>query len=256
MPTALITGASTGIGRDLAFECARAGYDLAVVARNRNQLESLAAAVGSETGRHVLVISEDLTRPEAPAHIREALRDCAVDVLINNAGIGLRGMFHELPADKQMAMLQLNVNALTHLTRLFLPAMVERRKGHVMNVASTAAFQPGPLMAVYYASKAYVLSLSEALHHELRECGVIVTALCPGPTETEFGARAEMGGTRLFESENIMSSAEVARAGFQAMMAGKPAVIPGRRNAVIAFATRFVPRQVAAGLARKLQEKN
>jgi short-subunit dehydrogenase len=255
MPTALITGASTGIGRDLAFECARAGYDLAVVARNRNQLESLAAEVGSETGRHVLIIAEDLTRPEAPAGIREALRDCAVDVLINNAGVALRGMFHELPVEKQMAMLQLNVNALTHLTRLFLPAMVERRKGRVMNVASTAAFQPGPLMAVYYASKAYVLSLSEALHNEVREFGVIVTALCPGPTETEFGTRAEMSGTRLFESENIMSSAEVARAGFQALMDGKPAVIPGRRNAVIAFATRLVPRQVAAGLARKMQEK-
>jgi short-subunit dehydrogenase len=253
MAIAVVTGASTGIGRDLARLCAQAGYDLALVARNRARLEQLAAEFPA---RNVRVVASDLSQPEAPEQIYAELAGAEVAVLINNAGAGLRGYFHELDTVAQMSMLQLNVNALTHLTRLFLPAMVGRRRGWIMNVASTAAFQPGPLMAVYYATKAYVLSLSEALYNELRDKGVTVTAVCPGPTATEFGDRAGMEGTKLFNSPNIMDSATVARLGFEGMLAGKPVVITGTRNRLMALASRFAPRQVAASVARGMQEKH
>jgi short-subunit dehydrogenase len=253
MAIAVVTGASTGIGRDLARLCANAGYDLALVARNRQKLEELAREFPA---RNVRVIASDLSRPEVPEQVYSELAGAEVAMLINNAGAGLRGYFHELDAAAQMSILQLNVNALTRLTRLFLPAMVERRSGWIMNVASTAAFQPGPLMAVYYASKAYVLSFSEAVYNEVRDKGVTVTAVCPGPTATEFGDRAGMEGTKLFTSPNIMDSAIVARLGFEGMLAGKPVVITGTRNRLMAFATRFAPRQFAASLARSLQERH
>lgn len=182
MPSALITGASTGIGRDLALLCARAGYDVVAVARSQNQLESLAGQIRQETKKKCHPCVADLTEPSAPERVASSLDGSVPDILINNAGIGLRGFFHELDTAKQMHMLQLNVNALTLLTRLVLPGMIARRAGRIMNVASTAAFQPGPLMAVYYASKAYVLSFSEALHNEVKTFGVTVTTLCPGPT--------------------------------------------------------------------------
>lgn len=256
MPTALITGASTGIGRDLAFECARAGYDLIVVARNHQQPETLAEEVRARTEHSVRTIVKDLAEARAAEEIFDELAGTTVEMLINNAGVGMRGMFHELPAQKEMAMLYLNVNTLTLLTRLFLPGMVERRKGWVMNVASTAAFQSGPLMAIYYATRAYVLSLSVALHEEVKEFGVVISALCPGATDTEFSNRAEMAGTKLFQGANRMHSSDVARIGFAGMQAGEAVVIPGARNRVMAFAaTRLIPRQMAAKIARALQEK-
>jgi short-subunit dehydrogenase len=253
MATAIVTGASTGIGRDLALLCANAGYDLVLVARNQAQLSQLASEI--KGGRRVRILAKDLSRPEAPDEIYAEIKGEDIHILINNAGVGLRGHFAELGVAAQMSMLQLNVNALTHLTRLFLPGMIERRSGRVMNVASTAAFQAGPLMAVYYASKAYVLSLSEALHNEVRDRGVSVTALCPGPTITEFGRRARMEKTKLFSSSNRMDSATVARIGFDAMMQGKPLVIAGTLNRMIAFGTRFAPRQFTASMARSLQEE-
>ena len=256
MPTALITGASSGIGRDLALESARAGYDIIAVARNEAPLTALAETIQSTTPeRTVRILRADLMDPAAPLRILDFTSFTPIDLLINNAGIGMRGFFHEMDTAAQMDMLQLNVNALTHLTRLYLPLMIERRRGHILNVASTAAFQPGPLMSVYYATKAYVLSLSEALHNEAREFGVVVTALCPGPTATEFGNRAQMEGTKLFQGPDIMTSAEVARLGFEGMKAGKSCVIPGTKNALIATAVRFVPRQTAAAMARSMQEK-
>lgn len=254
MSTAIVTGASTGIGRELAVLCAQVGYDLVIIARNESQLKTLAATIRSSTGRTVQVVAKDLTNPEAPTEIHEALRDLDVEILINNAGIGMRGHFAELDALQQMQMLQLNVNALTHLTRLFLPALIGRGKGRIMNVASTAAFQAGPLMAVYYASKAYVLSLSEALHNECRGKGVTVTALCPGATATEFQKRADMTRTRLFNSGNTMSPDKVAKLGFDAMMRGEPLCITGFLNQLFAFSTRLAPRQLAAAIARSLQE--
>ena len=175
-------------------------------------------------------------------------------MLINNAGVGMLGFFADLDMQKQMDMLQLNVNALTHLCRLYAPGMIARKKGYILNVASTAAFQPGPLMAVYYASKAYVVSFSEALHNELKDAGVTVTVLCPGPTTTEFQKRARMESTKLFAGGNAMDAAKVAEIGYAAMQKGKSLVVAGARNALMAFGTRFAPRQMAAGLARKMQE--
>ncbi len=177
-----------------------------------------------------------------------------VDVLINNAGFGLLGKFWELPEDQQVQMIELNIGALTQLTRLCLPGMVERRLGYVLNVASTAAFQPGPLMSVYYASKAYVLSFSEAVHNEVKPFGVRVCCLCPGPTSTEFVKRAGMGNSKLFKSGTVMSAAEVAQIGWNAMRAGKSSVVSGAMNGTLAFMTRFAPRQLMATVARSLQE--
>jgi short-subunit dehydrogenase len=255
MAYALVTGASTGIGHDLAKLCACAGYDVIAVARNRAQLESLASEIGNTHRRQVRIAVKDLSRPEAAAELYEELAGLRSDVvmLINNAGVGMLGFFAELDTEKQMEMLRLNVDALTHLTRLFVPAMIARRKGYVLNVASTAAFQPGPLMAVYYASKAYVVSFSSALHNELKPHGVVVTTLCPGPTQTEFQRRAQMEATRLFRG-TAMNSTTVARIGFEAMMRGKPLVVAGRLNGLMAFLTRFAPRQMAASMARRMQE--
>jgi short-subunit dehydrogenase len=177
-----------------------------------------------------------------------------VEVIINNAGFGMLGKFWELDATEQMEMVQLNMNALTMLTRLFLPDMIAKRKGRILNVASTAAFQPGPLMAVYFATKSYVVSLSEALHNEARDFGVTVTCLCPGPTVTEFDKRAKMTNTNLFKEGNAMDAKTVAKIGWDAMVARKPLVVAGRKNALLAFLVRFIPMNVAANMARKFQE--
>jgi short-subunit dehydrogenase len=256
MPAALITGASTGIGRELAYLAAENDYDVALVARTLEDLESVAADVERKTSRRAYIFPNDLSVPNAA---RSLIADVAqagltIDVLINNAGFGLVGKFWELPEDEQMQMVQLNIGALTQLTRLYLPDMIERRTGYILNIASTAAFQAGPLMAVYYASKSYVLSFSEAVHNEAKPFGVKVCCLCPGPTRTEFDKRAGVTNTKLFES-GVMSAVEVARIGWDAMKEAKPLVVAGRLNAAMAFLTRFAPRQMAAGMARALQEK-
>jgi uncharacterized protein len=256
MPLALITGASTGLGREFAHLCARDGYDLALIARSLPQLEELAAEIRQNTGRAVRVIQKDLSIPDAAREVFDELTSAGlkIELLINNAGFGLVGRFWELDEEQQMQMIELNVGALTHLTRLFLPGFVQRRNGRILNVASTAAFQPGPLMAVYYATKAYVVSFSEALHNEARDYGVSVTALCPGPTKTEFDKRAGSTNTKLFKSKNVMDASAVAQIGLAAMKAGKPLVIAGRINGVTAFLTRFASRQLAASMARRFQE--
>lgn len=256
MPYAVVTGASTGIGRELARTCAQAGYDLVVVARKREPLDVFAAEVRSLFQRHVLVLPIDLARPEAPSQLYSELSaiQAEIEILINNAGFGLLGNFVDLEAQSQMEMVQLNVGALTHLCRLFAPSMIARGKGYILNVASTAAFQPGPLMAVYYATKAYVLSLSSALHNELEGRGVAVTALCPGPTATEFGKRSGASVAALFTSSNVMTPQAVAEIGFRALMRRKAVVVAGRLNATMAFLTRFAPRQLAAAMARRMQE--
>jgi short-subunit dehydrogenase len=257
MPAALITGASTGIGRELAYIAAENGYDVALVARSAATLEVVAGDVERKTSRKAHVFACDLSAPSAA---RALIADIAqagltIDVLINNAGFGLVGKFWELPDEEQMQMVQLNVGALTELTRLYLPDMIERRTGSILNVASTAAFVPGPLMAVYFASKAYVVSFSEAVHNEAKSFGVKVCCLCPGATLTEFDKRAGMTNSKLFESGNVMSAVEVARIGWDAMKEGKPLVVAGRLNATMTFLTRFAPRQMAASMARALQEK-
>jgi uncharacterized protein len=258
MPLAVITGASTGIGRELALICARDGYDLVLIARSQSVLEQLASDIYASTGRTARVIAKDLSHPSASTEVFYQLNnsDPHVDALINNAGFGLVGRFWELDTNEQVEMINLNILALTHLTRLLLPAMIARRQGRVLNVASTAAFQPGPLMTVYYASKAYVVSFSEALHNECRGTGVTVTVLCPGPTKTEFQRRAHATTTKLFESGRVMDASTVARIGFDAMQSGKPMAIAGRMNAAMAFLTRFAPIQFTASMARRFNSSD
>jgi uncharacterized protein len=256
MPAALITGASTGIGREFAYLCAHSGYDVVLTARSEARLLELASDVRQRTGCKAFPISIDLASAAGPRQLHEQVAglDVPVEVLINNAGFGLLGRFWELDEEEQMQMVQLNMGALTHLTRLFLPGFIARRRGYILNVASTAAFQPGPLMSVYYASKAYVVSFSEALHNEARDYGVKVTCLCPGPTKTEFDKRSGASGTKLFKDGNAMSALSVAQIGWDALQAGKPLVVAGGLNALMAFLTRFAPRQFTASMARRMQE--
>src|SRR5829696_4505545 len=230
--TALVTGASGGIGEELARLFAADGHDLVLVARGRDKLARLAEELGAKHGVGARVLASDLARPEAPREIFEELSAAglSVDALVNNAGVGSYGLFAETDLKSELDLLQINVVALTHLTKLFLPGMIARRRGYVMNVASTAAFQPGPLMAVYYASKAYVLSFSEALSNETSGTGVTVTCLCPGPTRTGFQDRARLGESRLFSVLSVASAADVARAGYDGMMAGRALVVPGLMN--------------------------
>jgi len=248
MPAALVTGASTGLGREFARICAREGYDVILVARSQSQLEALGGEIEANFKRRTVVIAQDLAVPNAGRALFNAVQRSGfpLEILINNAGFGLTGRFWELDTDKQIEMVQVNVAALTELTRLFLPEFIVQRKGRIMNIASTAAFQPGPLMAVYFATKAYVVSFSEAVHNEARDFGVTVTCVCPGPTKTEFADRAGMRSSRLFKSERAMNAREVAEQGYSAMKSGKALIIPGRMNATMAFLTRFAPMQLTA----------
>ena len=254
--TALITGASGGIGLELARVFGAEGYDLIVVARSADQLEKIRAEFSERYKVGVRVLTKDLAQADAPQQVYDELRGTAIDVLVNNAGFATYGKFVELDAAKDMEEVQLNVVALTHLTKLFLPDMVARGSGKVLNVASTASFQPGPLMAVYYATKAYVLSLSEALANETKGTGVTVTALCPGPTQTGFQSRADMEKSRLFQYTRVMNAATVARAGYDGLMRGKTVVIPGISNQMQTFLIRFVPRNQVTQLVRRVQESS
>ncbi len=255
-PIALVTGASSGIGAELARELAKDGRDLVLVARRREAMEALAETLKAE-GAAVTIIAADLGKAGAAAALAQELaaRGIVLDVLINAAGLGDSGQFDRADPEKIAAMLQVNVVALTELTRLLLPQMVARRRGKVMLVASTAAFRPGPEMAVYYASKAYVQSLGRAIGYELRRTGVTVTTLCPGPTATGFAAVAQMQGSALFSGPMpVMQAAEVARLGYAALKAGRPVVVTGLLNRIIAISTRFTPPSmllpIASGLSR------
>ena len=254
--TALVTGASGGIGEELARLFAADGHDLVLVARSRDKLARLAEELAGRHGVAARVLAADLARPETPREIFDGLQGegVPVDALVNNAGFGSYGLFAETDLKKELELLQVNVVALTHLTKLFLGGMLGRRRGYVMNVASTAAFQPGPLMAVYYASKAYVLSFSEALANECEGTGVRVSALCPGPTETGFVAAAGMQQSKLFE-RGAMTAREVAEAGYRGMLAGKAVVIPGFRNALLARAVGLAPRRLVTKAVRGIQER-
>jgi uncharacterized protein len=247
--TALITGASGGIGLELAKLCAAAGNDVVLVARRKSELEDLAGSLAREHGVKARVLAADLAEPGAPQAIFDAIG--AVDVLINNAGFGLLGAFAETDWNTEARMIQVNMTALAHLTKLYLPGMIGRRRGRILNVASTAAFVPGPFMAMYYASKAMVFSFTLAIAKELEGTGVTATALCPGPTATNFGEVAGNAGSKLFKGA-AMSAPEVAREGFAAMMAGKPEVIAGSRNRWMIWGTRFAPRRMLAGITKRL----
>ena len=254
--TVLITGASSGIGLDLARIFAAKKFNLILTARAYPRLRELAAELEKQHDVEVHIIAADLARPESPHQIfseitRLGLR---VDNLVNNAGFGAYGDFKDIPLDVELEMLQVNITALTHLTKLTVPQMVDRRRGRIMNVASTAAFQPGPLMAVYYATKAYVLSFSEAIANELRPHGITVTCLCPGATATNFAARANMEKSRLFRMYK-MASRSVAMAGYKGMMRGKTVVVPGLLNKALAQGVRIGPRKLVTAVARSVQER-
>ena len=256
-PVALVTGASTGIGKDLAEACAGDGNDLVLVARRAEVLEQVARDLEARYKVSVQIIPADLADPAAPERIVAELtaRRLEPDLLINNAGTGAYGRFLETDKAVELGSIQLNVAALTHLTKLILPGMVQRGHGRILNVASTGAFQPGPLMAVYYATKAYVLSFSEALASELANTGVTVTCLCPGPTRTEFQERAGMSNMWLTSQPMMASSADVARAGYQGLKRGKRVVIPGLLNKMLAFSVRLAPRWLPPAIVGKLQER-
>lgn len=256
-PVALITGASAGIGKELARKFAAGGYDLILTARRADDLRLLAYDLSKDCGASCYSIPADLSDPAAPQHLFDdaEARGLTVDVLVNNAGFGVYGPFAEADAARLMNMVQVNVAALTHLTHLFLPGMVQRGRGRVLNVASTAAFQPGPLMAGYYATKAYVLSLSEALSEEVRGTGVTVTCLCPGPTRTEFVGAAGMEGVAIFDSPAVMDAAAVAEDGYRGTLRGRRVVVPGTVNAIGTFAVRFVPRFALLPIVRRMQAK-
>lgn len=251
--TALITGASAGIGRELALLFARDGYDVALVARRESALDELAREV-SALGGSARTHAADLSVPGSAESLHERLAadGIVVDVLVNNAGFGMQGRFDLLPLDRQLAMIQLNVASLTALTRLLLPGMLARDRGGVLNVASTAAFQPGPLMAVYYATKAYVLSFTEAVAEEVAGSRVTVSCLAPGPTDTEFAGKANLTTSRLFRGGGAMSAAAVAQAGYEGWKDGKRLVVPGRRNRLGAFGVKFVPRGLATKVTKRL----
>ena len=253
-PTALVTGASSGIGRSLALRFARGGFDLVLVARRQSALDALAAEV-HHLGHAAHVHAADLSHPGSAAdlHRRVEAVGTRIDVLVNNAGIGMQGRFDQLPLDRQLAMIELNVTSLTALTRLFLPAMVARDAGGILNVASTAAFQPGPLMSVYYATKAYVLSFTEAIAEEVAGTDLKVSCLCPGPTTTGFATEAKIEQSRLFQ-DGAMAADEVARIGFDGWEAGRRVVIPGVGNRGGAFAVRLLPRRLVSSITRRLNE--
>ncbi|HEX8231246.1 MAG TPA: SDR family oxidoreductase [Chloroflexia bacterium] len=255
--TALVTGASGGIGYELARLLARDGYNLVLVARSADKLNEMKQHYEARAGIRVHVIVKDLAQPSAPQEIFDELQreGIAVDVLVNNAGFTEFGKFVETSLEKELQLMQVNIVTLTHLTKLFLPGMVERGWGKVLNLASTAAFFPGPLMAVYYASKAYVRSFSEALWVELEGTGVTVTVLCPGPTETGFQKRGNMEDSRLVAGRKIMDARTVARIGYRAMMKGRMLVVTGLRNWVNVEATRFIPDKMLARTVLRAQDR-
>lgn len=254
--TALITGASGGIGLEFARGFAREGYDLVLVARSEDKLKELADELEKKYGSKSRVMAYDLSAPSAPDEIFKALQDshAQVDVLVNNAGFATYGRFTEIDLKVELQEMQLNVVALTHLTKLFLKPMVERGSGKILNIASTAAFQPGPLMAVYYATKAYVLSFSEAIAAELQGSGVTVTVLCPGPTESGFQQRADMKDSKLVQS-GLMRASDVVEQGYQGLMQGKTIVIPGLTNRLGTLLPRFIPRNVTTRIVMNMQER-
>ncbi|WP_022834910.1 SDR family NAD(P)-dependent oxidoreductase [Salisaeta longa] len=255
MDTALITGASSGIGAALARCFAADGSDVIVLARSEDALNEQATELSRTHGVQAEVLVADLARPDATAHIVDTLdaRGLSPDVLVNNAGFGLRGPFATLDAEQQADMVQVNVTALTTLTRALLPAMQARGTGGVLNVASTAAFQPGPYMAVYYATKAYVLSFSAGLAEEVAADGLTVSCLCPGPTDTSFIDKAKMQETALFQHASVMTPEAVAAAGYRGFRRGQRIVVPGAANKAGAVLAQLTPRRLSAKVAGWLQ---
>jgi short-subunit dehydrogenase len=257
MRTALITGASSGIGLELAKIFAQHHIALVLVARSEDKLNELANDLKNQYNIPVLVIAKDLSDYNNSKTLFDQCdqQNIQIDYLINNAGFGDFGLFAESDWNKQLQMINVNITSLTYLTRLFLPGMIERKYGKIMNVASTAAFQPGPTMSVYYATKAYVLHFSEAIANELKGTGVTVTALCPGATQSGFQSAANMHESKMIKGKKLPSSDAVAKYGYKAMMKGKAVAIHGLGNYLLANSVRLAPRSVVVKIARYIQDK-
>ncbi len=256
MTTALITGASSGLGEEFAYQLARERHDLALVARRKDRLEQVAAKARQLGAANVSIFASDLSAPGAAAALHSEVTKAGLEIgyLVNNAGFGTHGAFVELPIDRELEEINLNVSALVTLTRLFVPAMVTRRSGTIINVASTAAFQAVPWMATYAATKAFVLSFSEALARELKDTGVTVLALCPGPTRTEFQSVADTDSAGV-PNFAYMDAATVVAQGIESARRRKAVRINGITNFLIAQSTRLAPRALAAMIAGAMFRK-
>lgn len=254
---ALITGASSGIGLELAHIFAQNKTDLVLVARSEKALKELASLLENKHNIKAHVLALDLSIADSAQLVYNftQMHQLRIDYLINNAGFGDFAMFAESKWDKQAQMINLNILALTHLTHLYLPDMIKRKNGRIMNVASTASFQPGPTMSVYYASKAFVLHFSEAIANELEGTGVSVTALCPGPTASGFQDAADLNESKLVKGRKLPDAKSVAEYAFKSMMKGKVVAIHGLMNTIMATGIRFTPRSWVVKMARKLQDK-
>ncbi|NPV89882.1 MAG: SDR family oxidoreductase [Firmicutes bacterium] len=255
--TALITGASGGIGYELAKLFAKDEYDLVLVARNVSRLNEIKYDFVKEHHIDVTVIPKDLSIPSAAEEIYSEIdnRNIVVDVLVNNAGVADFNEFHNAEWERQDRMIQIHVASLTHLTKLFLDRAVRRKTGRILNVASTAAFCPGPLMAVYYATKAYILSFSEAIAFELKGTGITVTTLCPGPTQTGIVEASSLQDSKLFKSLPVADAKSVADYGYKALMRGKKIAVPGLVNKLIVFSGRLSPRNLITYSVSKIQKR-
>jgi short-subunit dehydrogenase len=254
--TALITGASSGIGLEFAKIHASKGDNLVLVARNINKLNELKAELETQFNIFIYTIEKDLSLVNSSLEVYEELKlnNIQIDYLINNAGFGDIGNFSNTSWEKELRMINLNITALTQLTKLFLKDMLARKKGKIMNLASTASFQPGPFMAVYFATKSYVLHFTEAINAEVKGSGVTLTALCPGPTKSGFQTAAEIGKSLLFNNKNPTSK-EVAEYGYKSMMQGKSVAIHGFINYLMANSVRFTPRNWVVAITKKIQGK-
>jgi len=256
--TALITGATRGIGYELTKLFARDSYNLVLVARDKDRLEWIKETFSKKYSIDILIIAKDLSVPNAAIEIfNETLeKQIVVDVLVNNAGIGDFGKFYDEDISKISKIMQINIVSLTELTRLFIDAMVVKKEGKILNVSSMAAFQPGPYMAVYYASKAFVQSFSEAITSELKGTGVMVTTLCPGPTKSGFQQEVGSENSKLSKLNMLSTSKEVARDGYRALQTGKEVEIPGFLNASLINTSKVIPRRTKTQIISRLQEFN
>jgi len=253
---ALVTGAASGLGFEFSKLLAKDGYGLIMVDLDPDKLQESKAKLLSEFGVEISTVAQDLSTQDAATLVYNNVKDYKIEVLINNAGFGMFGCFHENPWERELSMLNLHVVTLTHLTKLVLKGMVKNGKGRILNVSSLAAFQPGPLMALYYATKSYVLSFSEAISNELKDTGVTVTAFCPGPTKTLFQQTVQESEKEGKIGFNMGDPIEVTRYGYNAMHKGKSVAIPGIFNKFLAFLPRVLTRNAATNIVRKIQEKN
>jgi short-subunit dehydrogenase len=253
----LITGASSGIGSELAEQFAKNRHAVILTGRMESELQLVADKLRNNHAVESEIIVKDLEDINAPQQIYDEItqKGYEIDILVNNAGLGQRGNFWDIPIEKDISILRVNVEAVLRLTKLFLPLMVSRRRGRILNTASIAGFEPGPLLAVYHASKAFVLSFSEALATELKDTGVTVTALCPGPTDTKFFTRADMESTKAFQKGPLMSPLDVAKQGYEALMRGDRLCVTGGVNKALVFSRRMLPESMQAKFNEKMYEE-